>query len=334
MCNFLSDYNWNIWIIHFLAAIGLFCIVNWLGKHSISLGYMQISVSMEEDSSPAFNFIFRVISPIVFFIFFIVVVQNLGFKEYTKNAYMIVIFYWAFRTVIRGLWGRMALTNKVGYFTCAIICICITYWLYFTVSKVDNILPDPKSLLNEMWILVILFIYNVINRMQPSNNNALNRKEHYIKKKYLEYKKEYNSIIKKRCHNQFYEAITYAIMIYENFNRPKFVRLIERIYFHITKKPHTLGIMQVRTKNLIDDKTSIVMAIDIIKNATLKHKIKVKKDAKKYKYKYKYDNLQYAVYEIAGTYNCNNEKYQSEVRDIYDIIEKNYNNIEKHYKKI
>ena len=67
-------------------------------------------------------------------------------------------------------------------------------------------------------------------------------------------------------------------MIYKNFNRPKFVRFIERIYFHITKKPHTLGIMQVRTKKLIDDKTSIVMAIDIIKNATLKHKIKVKKD--------------------------------------------------------
>ena len=242
---------------------------------------------------------------------------------------MIVIFYWAFRTVIRGLWGRMALTNKVGYFTCAIICICITYWLYFTVSKVDNILPDPKSLLNEMWILMILFIYNVINRLQPSDNNAINRKEHYIKKKYLKYKKEYNYIIKNICHNQFYEATTYAIMIYENFNRPKFVRFIEKIYFHITKKPITLGIMQVRTKKLIDDETSIVMAIDIIKKATLKHKHRIKDSSE-----YEYDNPHIAVYEIAGTYNCNNGKYQSEVSDIYDIIEKKYNNINKHYNKI
>ena len=88
--------------------------------------------------------------------------------------------------------------------------------------------------------------------------------------------------------------------------------------------------MQVRTKDLIDDKTSIVMAIDIIKNATLKHKNKVKKDARKYKY----DTLYDAVYEIAGTYNCNNYKYQREVSDIYVIIENNYNSIKKHYNKI
>lgn len=330
--NFLSDYNWNIWIIHFLAAIILFYIVNWLGKHTISIGYMQISVSTEDESSPAFNVIFRILAPIVFFIVFIALVQSLNFKEYVKNAYMIVVFYWIIRTVIRFLWGRMALTNKISYFACAIICISITYWLYSTVSQVDTILPEPRSLLNEMWILIILFIYNVINRMQPSNINSMNRKEQYIKNKYLKYKKEYNSIIKTGCKNQFYEATTYAIMICENFNRPKFIRLIEKISYHITKRPHTLGIMQVRTKNLIDDKTSIVMAIDIIKNATLKHKNKIKKDAKKYKYEY--DSHHDAIYEIAGIYNCNNYKYQREVSDIYEIIEKNYNRIEKDYNKI
>lgn len=254
MNDFISGYDWNIVIIQVVAAIVLFYLVNWFGKHSISVGYTQISISAEDESAPAFNFIFRVISPIVFFIFFIVVVQSLNFMEYTKNAYMIVVYYWIIRTVVRCLWGRMALTNKVAYYACAILCISITYWLYTAVSKVENILPDPHSLIDEMWILVIMFIYNVINRLQPSNNNTRNRKEQYIKDRYLKYKKEYNAIIKNKCHNEFYEATTYAIMICEDFNRPKFVRLIERFHFYITKKPHTLGIMQVRTEKVIDVK--------------------------------------------------------------------------------
>ena len=156
------------------------------------------------------------------------------------------------------------------------------------------------------------------------------RREKYITNKYHEFKKKYNSIIESKCHNEFYESVIYAIMICEDFNRPKFVRLIERIHFYLTRRPHTLGIMQVRTEKLIDDKTSILMAADIIKNATLMHKNRMRKDTSEYKY----DSPRYAVYNIAGEYNCYNEQYQCEVGNIYDIVEGMYNNVEEEYNKI
>ena len=53
-------------------------------------------------------------------------------------------------------------------------------------------------------------------------------------------------------------------MIYEDFNRPILVRWIEYIQFWITRKPHTLGIMQVTTNEYINDKDSILLAMQKI----------------------------------------------------------------------
>ena len=58
--------------------------------------------------------------------------------------------------------------------------------------------------------------------------------------------------------------MVYAIMIYENFNRPKFVRWIEYVHFLVNTKPHTLGIMQVTTSKWINDRQSIILAIEKI----------------------------------------------------------------------
>ena len=47
----------------------------------------------------------------------------------------------------------------------------------------------------------------------------------------------------------------------QDFNRPRVVRWIEYIRFWITKKPHSLGIMQVQTNKYINDETSIRLAV-------------------------------------------------------------------------
>ena len=46
---------WYVLILHILLAILLFFIVNWLGAHSSPMGYMQLSLGMQDDTSPAFN---------------------------------------------------------------------------------------------------------------------------------------------------------------------------------------------------------------------------------------------------------------------------------------
>lgn len=164
--------------------------------------------------------------------------------------------------------------------------------------------------------------------MSFSNNHARNKENLYIKSKYRKFREKYNELIQSKCHNDFYEAVTYSIMIYEDFNRPKIVRLFEKIHFYITKKSHTLGIMQVHTNKMIDDKTSIILAIKKIKTATMTYKKNLKRN------KYKEDTPDEAIFEIAGFYNNYNYDYQWQIENIFNKLRNEYKNADSHYKKI
>ncbi len=326
--SFFSCYDWDIFIVHVIAAIILFYMVNWIGARSVSIGYMQMSITINEETAPAFNFIYKVLAPTVFYVLFIVAVQSAGLSYFVRQSYMIILYYWLFRTSVILLMGRKNLTHWKLYFVYWIASLTLSVWIYLLVEKVDKLLPSPRSLLDQMWILIFLFIYNLFNRLEFSREGTIKRKEEYINHQYETFKNKFGSLITKHCSNEFYEAVTYAIMIVENFNRPQIVRWVEYLRFKLTKKPHTLGIMQVRTEKHINNIESISMAIDIIKDAARKHKRHIKKEH------IEYDSTHSAVNQIAGTYNCNNEAYINEVSYIYDIIEKKYNNTELHYNKI
>ena len=328
--NFMSNYTLSIAMVHVIAAIVLFYLVNWVGARSISVGYMQMSIIAKEETAPAFNFLFKVLSPIVFLVLFIVTVQVLNHKEFVQASYLIVVYYWLFRTLVIILLGRRKLTNWKLHFIYWVASIVLSIWIYSLVEQVDKILPTPRSLLDQMWILIIMFLYNVFNNIELSRASTLKRKEDYICHQYTFFKKKYGIIISKHCRNEFYEAATYSILICENFNRPKFVRWIEYLRFFFTRTHHTLGVMQVRTNKYISDEESIVKAIDIIKQAGLKHKQKIVTKENEYSY----DSSNSALYEIAGSYNCNNEDYQSEVCSIYEAIKDNYDHIERDYESI
>ena len=61
------------------------------------------------------------------------------------------------------------------------------------------------------------------------------------------------------------KALIYSIMIYENFNRSRFARAIERIVFRHSSKLHTYGIMQVQSNKVLTDEQSIVLAVNKMK---------------------------------------------------------------------
>ena len=259
--SFISQYTWYIATIHFFAAIILFYIINWIGSKSISVGYIQMSIVAEEESYPAFNFLFKAIAPVIIMILFIALAQATHFESFTVHCYLIVVYYWFIRTSVVILYGRGSLTNWSTQFFYWITSIGLSFYVYKLVDKVDKILPDPDSLRDEMWILIILFLYSTFNKMTFDRKGTLKRKEKYLKETYKRLKSRYNKIISKECDNYFFTQVIYAIMIYENFNRPKIVRWIENICFWLTKKPHTLGIMQVTSSKWITNEQSILLAI-------------------------------------------------------------------------
>lgn len=51
--------------IQISLGILLFFIINWIGKHSYSIGYISISIFVRAEEAPAFNYIVRVLTPVV-----------------------------------------------------------------------------------------------------------------------------------------------------------------------------------------------------------------------------------------------------------------------------
>ena len=315
MFNFVIDifqgYAWYIILTHFVLAIILFFIINWIGSKAISVGYMQINIVIQEDTAPAFNFLFKVIAPVVFVVLCAVAFDILKIDTFKTHIYFIVIFYW----IIRIIWiicsSRGRLMNWFEQLIYWSISIGLAIWVYSLIEQVEQILPDPRSLLDQLWILIIMFIYSILNNVHFSRNGTIKRKNNYINYRYNTFKKKYDHIIKEFFQNEFYEALTYSIMIYEDFNRPILVRWIEYIKFWITHKPHTLGIMQVMTSKHINNKDSIVLAMQ---------KIRLDSIAAMQKYSSPQFDINHVAYSIAKKYNPGDYDYACEVQEIFEHI--------------
>lgn len=171
------------------------------------------------------------------------------------------------------------------------------------------------------------FYNSALNKVEVSSYANEKRNNKYLSYNYEKFHEKYDSIIKPAFNNGFYEALVYSIMIHENFNRPPVVRWIEYARMHLTKRRHTLGIMQVKSDKIIDDATSIGIAIDMI----IEINNKLYEEHKEHSF---YSLGSFALM-IAHKYNPGDHLYSSAVRDIYEYIaEKYYEDVPSKFEKL
>jgi hypothetical protein len=306
----------DVIIIQIFLGIGLFFLINWIGKHSYSIGYIEISMFIKAEEAPALNFLIRVLTPIVYIIIISTILYYFGLDKYVKNIYLVNIYYIMFRLIFNLMTNRGLLLNWYKQFLYWFAIAVISYFTYDKLIKEKtNILPDFTTIANELWIIILVFIFQITNNVKLSEDGTLKRKEVYLKSRYNYFKKLYGKIIKENTKNDVLETISYAIIIYEDFNRPKLARYIENIRFRLTKKPHTLGVMQVSTNKLLTDKESIILGTKKIVNA---HKDYLTKPEDGYGY-----NEWSAIRQIISDYNTGNS-YNYEVIDLAQTIKQEF----------
>jgi len=307
--------------IQFLLALALFFIVNWIGKHSYSAGYTSVTMFVQNESAPAFNFVLRVFSPIVYIIIVSAFLYSLNLDLIVAKFYLVSAYYIFIRLAFNGLQARLKLLNwnrELIYITAIMALSYFAYDKFISVKK--NILPDFSNVANELWIIIILFVYKILNELDINNGATDTRKNNYLDARFNEFKAKYGRIVNKELDNDKLRAMAYAIMIHENFNRPPLVRLIENISFRLSGKPHTLGIMQVHSKQFINDKQSVVQGV-----------LKIRKAFESYSTKSIQEELQYfndysAMMAIASDYNTGDE-YTETVTDLAEkIVSRHYKN--------
>ena len=226
---------------------------------------MQISIFVKSETAPAFNFLFRVLSPVVYIIIISTILYKLDQDQLVKKIYLVPIYYIVFRLGFNIITNRARLLNWRRQFIHAVTIVIISWLTYDSIIKDKrNILPDLSTVSNELWVIILLFLFQTLNNLQFSSDDTEKRKGNYLKLRYNKFKKEFDVIIKGITGNKKIQALVYAILIYEDFNRPKVARFAENIKFRLTKKPMTLGVMQIRSSELIDDEQSVRRGVDKI----------------------------------------------------------------------
>lgn len=302
-------------IIQFGLGVLLFFIINWIGKHSYSIGYMSISVFAKVEEAPAFNFLIRVLTPTVYLIISASLLYTLKLDKYIDQFYLVSFYYIIFRLSFNLLTGRGLLLNWYRQLLYWLSILVISYFAYtkLIVSR-ENLLPDFTTLANELWIIILIFLFHVTNNVRLSTNGTIQRKEKYLVTMVNKFKTKYGNIIDEKISNDHIKGLAYAILVIENFNRPKLARWVEYLRYFITRKPHTLGIMQYYTPIYISDTESVKLGIAKI-NSVYESSIADFKNGKKEEYYGEWTLRD----ELASSYNTGSQ-YNSEVREMWDEI--------------
>lgn len=287
-------------IFLFLLGILLFFTVNFIGKYSKRFGYAEIKFDIHSDELVGFNFILRILTPVVFTILVSSVLFYFKWDYLVTNIYLLVAYSFIFRALWNIVHNRTKLINwyaQIGY---ASIAIAATYLAYkYLILPKTPLFPDLETIANELWIIIFLFLYKIFNEIKFEPRFKKKRVDSYIENRLSVFKNKYENIIdvtidkelqnfKNKANryliNQknledfkflrhtslmpfdcifkfFIKDIIFSIMINEDFNRPFIFRKLEKILCKVSGKRYTQGIMQVSSIIPLSDEESIKLAI-------------------------------------------------------------------------
>ncbi|MCB9202347.1 MAG: hypothetical protein H6604_04770 [Flavobacteriales bacterium] len=300
-------------------GIILFFIINWIGKNSFSIGYMQMSLFYKEEEAPAYNYLLRVFAPIVFLIIVSTILYKFGLDYLTENIYLVSVYYVLFRVFFNlFINNRFLLINWKRVLFNSLSIILGSYLVYeYLIKHKINIIPDFNTISNELWIIIIIFIYQILNKIQFSKEGSIQRKNKYLNNRFIKFKNLYEDIIVEKVKYPELKNLIYSIMIFEDFNRPKVIRQLERLSNKITKEPHTIGIMQIKSHDNITDYESVELAIDKLNNSYENEK---KSFLENNKENVDFD-FDWILGNIISSYN-KGDLYYNEISDLYYELNK------------
>ena len=261
-----------ITLVHIGLSIVLFFIQNWIGSRAYSKGYIRFSLLDDKDEAHSANYVIKVFGPIVFLIITVALLQYFKLEQFTLSIINIVYYYLAIRVLLIFLYERVLIVNWIRiFFYYASIIIISKIIIEGFINSVSTLLPDFSQIKNEIWLLVIIFVYQLGNGFEERNpQNQLHestkaylpelkkRKRKYIMRKYKSlsnlYGKQINEI---SFGDNAFDLTMISILIFENFNRPRLIRSLERLWVRITNLNTTQGIMQTSSKNPLSDIESL-----------------------------------------------------------------------------
>lgn len=136
------------------------------------------------------------------------------------------------------------------------------------------LLPNFSNIIDGLWtalfVAVVVAIYlrlTNMNERNKSNESSFVSNQDFIRKQEHIIEAKYGSVIEQVANeNNLDQKLIMAILIYENLNRPKGIRIMENVLIRIFHLELTAGIAQVKTNHPITDEDSIIKMGEYLRN--------------------------------------------------------------------
>jgi hypothetical protein len=316
----------KIFPVHWLLAVTMFFVLNWIGKLAQTSGYLALDIYLKRDDAPAFNFVFRVIGPVVFVVLAACLLYIVGLDQFVQNIWLVIVYQFLFRLLFNLSFGRYLLLNLRREALLWVVSIGLGWFLYeHVIINKDYLFPDYKHISNHLWVLVTLFLYSTLNHLRFDEEKSKRRKNQYLYSAYGDNKHQYDNIISKITQNRLVESIIYSILIYEGFNRPRMARIVEYLFFPWGSK--TLGPMQIKTKHRISDLEGVrlgaIRVADAYQDALKTGSEKAKAKNKEFNPTTNQSHRLYVILRVAAAYN-KDDTYATEIENVHAILSKEF----------
>jgi hypothetical protein len=316
----------KIILFHWFLAVTMFFFLNWIGKLAQASGYLALDIYLKRDDAPAFNFVFRVIGPVVFVIFAACLLYIAGLDQFVQNIWLVIVYQFVFRLGFNLSFGRYLLMNLRREALLWGVSIGLGWFLYeHVIINKDYLFPDYAHIANHLWVLVMLFLYSTLNHLRFDEEKSKRRKNQYLYSAYGDNKHQYDNIISKITQNRLVESIIYSILIYEGFNRPRVARIVEYLFFPWGSK--TLGPMQIKIKHRISDLESVrlgaIRVADAYQDALTTGSEKAKAKNKEFNPTTNQSHRLYVILRVAAAYN-KDDTYATEIENVHAILSKEF----------
>lgn len=163
----------------------------------------------------------------------------------------------------------------------SVLSIVFALFVYnYFISNVDLVIPTPESIKPFLWFLIIIYLIIVYKKVTKDQVIVDNKKQKERAKEntimqYAKLKTKFSHLIKSR--NGTINVLTYAIMIHEDYKKPKLYRKFSEYIGMVTKKETKYSILQIPSYTHLTDEQAITMTINnfesIQKETGLKDKL-------------------------------------------------------------
>ena len=278
-------------LINFFLALVLYFGNGWLGKIKVNtkglFGYDSFGFNKVDKANFADHFFQKIVHPAIVVAIAAAILQHYEMESIARDLWLVVPFYWVLRIIHICVWNIASFTNWKYEILSLIVSLLLGegtlfYILRPLIDSDQSVFIDAAEIRDAFWIAALSytakFIWD-ITKFSLSGYSVFpaEKRAQTISTRYNEFKWEYGAEIDVVLRDNYcfvsdiskkqFLCLLYSIMIYEDHCRPKMIRWLEylvKVFRWNTVM--SLGIMQVQTKQIISNRTSIKMAIEKLYN--------------------------------------------------------------------